>query len=257
MGRWITFTPTGRFDFDGKSIKKLWPRLHACDQEVLPASPELLNAWARFHSGHFEDAYRLGLKLGHSGATVANQAACTYATQLERDEVKRQALYEAAAERADQQLVLEPHNANAHYALARALGHYSQSISVAKALAQGLGGRIKTALETAIALQPLHADAHFALGAFHADIIDKVGELIGNMAFGVRRDTSLQVFQQGFALQPESPYGLMAYATALLMLEGDVRQDEAAHLCARAASQPALDAREYLDVALAKNGLPS
>ena len=122
-------------------------------------------------------------------------------------------------------------------------------------LSQGLGSRIKTALETAIALQPRHADAHFALGSFHANIIDKVGEMIANMTYGARRGASLQMFAQGFALQPCSPSGLVEYATALLMLEGDARLEQAAGLYAQAAKLKPVDAREYLDIALAKKGL--
>jgi hypothetical protein len=126
---------------------------------------------------------------------------------------------------------------------------------VAKALALGMGGRIKTALETTIALQPRHADAHFALGAFHAEIIDKVGVLIGGMAYGAKKNVSLQMFQQGFSLLPRSPMGLVEYAMALLMLEGDERLDEATALYKQAASRQAVDAQEYLDIALAKTGL--
>ena len=63
--------------------------------------------------------------------------------------------------------------------MAYALGRYSPGISVAKALAQGLGSKVKHALETTLKLQPKHADAHIALGAFHAEVIDKVGKLLG------------------------------------------------------------------------------
>ena len=51
------------------------------------------------------------------------------------------------AERAEAQIAAEPDNPNAHYMMAFALGRYSQGISVAKALSQGLGNKIKTALE--------------------------------------------------------------------------------------------------------------
>ncbi|MFX8297259.1 hypothetical protein ABTL30_19790, partial [Acinetobacter baumannii] len=82
-------------------------------------------------------------------------------------------------ERAEAQQAEEPKNANAYYWQAYALGRYGQGISVAKALAQGLGSKVKTALETTIKLAPKHADAHIALGAFHAEVIDKVGKLLG------------------------------------------------------------------------------
>ena len=255
MGRWTTFTATGHFAYDSGAIKKHWPRLHACDQEPLPQESALLRAWTLFHNGHFEAAHQAGLGLGDAGLTVANQAACIYATQLESREGERLALYQAASERAAAHTAREPNNPNAHYLLAYALGRYSQGISVAKALAAGMGSRIKTALETTIALQPLHADGHFALGSFHADMIDKVGALIGVMAYGAKKEVSLQMFQQGFALQPQSPMGLLEYAMALLALEGNARQQQASTLYQQAAALQPMDAREYLDIAVAKNGL--
>jgi tetratricopeptide (TPR) repeat protein len=257
MARWTAFAASGDFAYDGGAVLRHWRRLHACDREPLPDSPGLVKAWAHFHNGHFEQAHRLGLRLGDAGTTVANLAACVYATQLASQEQERLALYQAVVERATAQCERQPENPNAHYLLAMALGRYSQGISVARALAQGMGSRIKTALETTIALQPQHADAHFALGAFHADMIDKVGALIGSMTFGAKKDVSLQMFQQGFALQPHSPAGLVEYALALLILEGDARLTEASALYQKAAALKPTDAREYLDIAIARNGLTS
>jgi hypothetical protein len=255
MGRWTPFASADQFAFDSKSVKRQWARLHACDQEVLPADAAVLEAWALFHNGHFEAAHQAGLRLGSVGTTVANKAACVYATQLESSASARRALYQEVSARAQEQLRTEPGNPNAHYLLAYSLGRYSQGISVTKALAQGLGNRIKSALETTIALQPQHADAHFALGVFHAEIIDKIGALIGAMTYGAKKDTSLQMFQRGFTLLPHSPIGLLEYAIALHMLEGETRQNEASTLCAHAAALKPVDAQEYLAIVRAKSGL--
>ena len=54
-------------------------------------------------------------------------------------------------------------------------------VGVAKALAQGIAGKVKTSLDSALKLQPKHADAHIALGAYHAEIIGKVGSLVGGL----------------------------------------------------------------------------
>lgn len=256
MTRWTAFTPVPPFAWDGQSVKRRWSRLHAADQEPLPSRADVLNAWALFHNGDFEAARKAGLAAGEAGTTVANMATCIYAAQVARRESERLPLYQWVAERAAAQAQAQPDNANAHYLLAYALGRYSQGISVAKALAQGLGSRIKSALETTIALQPRHAQAHFALGVFHAEIVDKVGVLIGAMTYGAKKDVCLQMFDQGFALLPRAPGGLVEYGLALLMLEGDARRDEAAALFARAAALQPADAQEYLDIAQARAGLP-
>ncbi len=255
MPRWTACPALGHFAYDGRAIARHWARLHTCDQEALPDNPAVLQAWTLFHNGQFEEAHHAGLRLGPAGFTVANRAACTYATLLESRQSTRLALCEKVAERCEAQIQRSPKEANAHFLLALALGQYSQGISVARALAQGLGSRIKTSLETAIALQPLHADAHFALGAFHAEIIDKVGALIANMTYGARKDISLRMFETGFALQPDSAAGLMEYAIALQILEDDAQLPQATALYAQAAALQAMDAREYLDIALAKSGL--
>jgi len=254
VSRWTAFKPRGLFNFDRKLLKKHWGRLHTGDCEPFPDDGYLQEAWALFHSGRFEEAVRAGQALGEEGITLVNKATCVYAAQLETKEAARQALYQSVSDRAAEHVLTQPDNPNAHFLLAYSLGRYSQGISVARALAQGLGSRIKDALESTIALQPRHADAHFALGAFHAEIIDKVGILIGSMTYGARVDTCLHMFQSGFELFPHSAAGLMEYAIALHMLEGDAREEEARALYKQAAALKATDAQDYLVIARAMNG---
>ena len=194
MAPWTAFPQRGDFQHDAHSVARDWARLHAGDAEPLPADPQVLNAWVLFHNGEFQQAAEAGLAAGGAGVTVGNKAACIYANYLEKKEKVRLDLFLQAAQRAERQAAAEPGNANAWYWQAYALGRYSQGISVAKALAQGLGGKVKEALERTIALQPRHADAHIALGTFHAEVIDKVGSLIGSMTYGARKDTGLQLF---------------------------------------------------------------
>jgi tetratricopeptide (TPR) repeat protein len=248
---WAPFAHAQDYAFDADSVRRKWARLHAGDREALPTDAKVLAAWVLFHQGKFQRAYEAGLKAGPAGATVANKAACIYANYLEPKEKTKLELFLEVAQHAAEQAAVEPDNANAHYWQAYALGRYSQGISVAKALAQGLGGKVKAALETTIRLEPLHADAHIALGTFHAEVIDKVGALIGAMTYGAKKDTSLKLFQQALVLTPKSPIAMVEYANAMVMLEGDKRMPEATQLYEQAAKTKPLDAMERLDVDLA------
>ena len=205
-----------------------------------------------FHNGEFARAVADGLAAGGTGITAANKAACLYATYLEAREKARLDLFMEVAQRAQAQSEAEPDNPAAWYWQAYALGRYSQGISVAKALAQGLGSRVKGALEKTIQLQPRHADAHIALGAFHAEVIDKVGPLIGGMTYGARKDIGLRLFQDGLRQTPGSAIGLIEYANGLVMLDGDRRVPEATRLYEQAAAMEPLDAAERLDVTRAQ-----
>jgi len=251
MAKWTPFPHAGQFRLDAAQLKKQWARLHTGDAEPLPKDPQVLQAWVHFHNGEFQEASQVGLAAGGAGITAANKATSIYANYLEKKEKTRLELFTQVAEQAHQQAQADPKNANAWYWHAYALGRYSQGISVAKALAQGLGSKVKTALETAIKLQPRHADAHIALGAFHAEVIDKVGSLLGRTQ-GASKDQGLLMYKTALKLNPNSAIAMVEYANGLVMLEGDKKMKEAEKLYADAAAFDPADAMERLDVEMAK-----
>jgi len=255
MPKWTTFRHASDYTFTATSVKKSWGRLHIGDTEPLPKDAKVLEAWVLFHNGEFQQAAETGIKAGGGGITVANKATAIYATYLEPKEKTKLDLFMEVAARAEAQAKAEPGNPNAWYWHAYALGRYSQGISVAKALAQGLGSRIKDSLERTIKLAPKHIDAHIALGAFHAEVIDKVGALIGSMTYGAKKDVGLRLFQEALRQNPVSVIGMIEYANALLMLEGDKKMAEATKLYEQAAASQVMDATERLDVELAKTEL--
>ena len=135
--------------------------------------------------------------------------------------------------------------------MAYALGRYSQGISIAKALAQGLGSEGEERARDDDQAAPKHADAHIALGAFHAEVIDKVGSLLGRTQ-GASKDAGLAHYKTALKLNPTSAIAMIEYANGLVMLEGDKRMKEATKLYEDAAACEPLDATERLDVEMAK-----
>ncbi len=252
MAKWTAFPYAGDYKFDAESVKANWSRLHAGDAEPLPLDARVLDAWALFHSGEFQKAFDLGLKIGGAGLTVANKSTCIYATYLEKQEKTRLDLYLDVVRRAEAQTLEDPKNFSALYWQAYALSRYSQGISVAKALAQGLGTKVKDSLEQVITLQPRHADAHIALGTFHAEVIDKVGALIGVMTYGANKDIGMALFKKALKLNFYSTLGMIEYANAMMMFGGDKMIKEATHLYQLAAETEPIDAMERLDVEMAK-----
>ena len=254
MAKWTAFPHGDDYRHDAAALKKHWSRLHAGDAEPLPKDAKLLEAWGLFHAGDFQKAHEAGLKLGPAGTSVANKAQAIYANYLEKSEKTKLAMFQEIAARDEAQQAEEPKNPNAWYWQAYALGRYGQGISVAKALAQGLGAKVKTALETTIKLQPKHADAHIALGTFHAEVIDKVGKLLAKTQ-GADAATGLRMFKRALELNPTSAIAMIEYANGLVMLEGDKRMKDAEALYADAAACTPMDAMERLDVEMAKEEL--
>ena len=277
--RWNAFPCADKaYDYAGARLKANWSRLHQGDREPYPtpgelkkwveASPDLAlsesldkasasleEAWRAYHRGDFGRAVELGLAVGPLGFNVANKAANIYATYLESNEDAKLKLFLESVERAEYVFTRAKANVNAWYFHAQALGRYSQGISVVKALAAGLGGKVKASLERAIRLEPRHADAHIAMGAYHAEIINKVGAMIGGLTYGASRDEAITHFETALKLNPHSAIVRVEYANGLAMLFGKSELARATKLYEEAAECPAADAMERLDAELAKSEL--
>lgn len=255
MAKWAAFPyDNAAYSYDNTALRRQWSRLHAGDAEPWPEDTRVVAAWALFHAGEFRQAVDAGRKAGGAGLTAANKAQCIYAHYLERHPETQHALYLEAAERAEAQQQAEPENPNACYWHGYALGRYGQGISVVRALAQGLGGKVKAALERTIALAPRHADAHIALGSFHAEVIDHVGRLMGRTQ-GADAATGLAMYRQALKLDPASVIGRVELASGLLKLEGEKGRKEARRLLTQAAAATPHDAMERLDVEAARAAL--
>jgi len=254
--KWTKFPhPDKAFAYDAAGLKKQWSRLHKGDCEPFPKEAAVVEAWRAYHAGEFQQAVEAGTAAGGAGIVVAGKAQSIYANYLEKNDKAKLALFEEAAGWCDDYRAKSPKHANAHYVYAYALGRYGQGISVAKALAQGFGGKIKDALLTTLKLEPKHAEASTAYGAYQAEVIDKVGGIVAAMTYGAKKESALECFDKAIKLVPESPIAHIEYANGLLMLFGKGRIDEATKLYEKAAAAKPADAMERLDVELAKSEL--
>jgi tetratricopeptide (TPR) repeat protein len=251
--KWVKFPHADKaYVHDAAGLKKHWARLHRGDCEPLPKDAGALEAWAKFHAGDFAGAVEAGRAAGPAGANAAVKAQVIYGHYLQKSDAAKLKLFEEAAAWADERRSASPKDANAHYMYAFALGRYSQTISVMKALTQGLGGKVKDALLTAMKLEPKHADACIAYGAYQAEVIDKVGGLVAGMTYGAKKDSAIEHFQKAVKLFPESAIAHIEYANGLIMLFGKSRLGEATKLYEQAAACTPADAMERLDVERAK-----
>ena len=254
--KWTKFShPDKAYAYDAAALKKNWSRLHKGDCEPLPKDAAVLEAWQRYHAGDFAAAVDAGLAAGEAGVNAAVKAQSIYANYLEKGDKAKLALFEEAAAWADARRNAAAKDANAHYLYAYALGRYGQGISVAKALAQGFGGKIKNALTTVLKLEPRHAEACTAFGAYQSEVINKVGAIVAGMTYGAKKESALEHFQKALKLFPESPIAHIEYANGLMLLFGKEKIDEATKLYEKAAAAKPADAMERLDVELAKSEL--
>ena len=251
MAKWTKFPHDQKsITYAGEALKKNWDALHKGDNEPFPEDANLIDAWRAYHAGNFAEAVDAG-----GGLVVAAKATAIYTTYLEPKDSAKAGHYQAAMGIADKLRAKEVKNINAHYQFAYAAGRYSQSISIIKALKEGYGGKIKLALDTVVKLDPKHAEANTAMGAFHAEIIDKVGVMVGKLTYGASKDAAVEHFEKALKLTPQSPIAHIEYANGLLMLFGDKEMDRATKLYEKAAKMKGKDAMEMLDIEMAKGEL--
>jgi len=254
--QWTKFPhPDKTYAYDGAALKRQWDRLHRGDGEPFPKDIAVLDAWRHYHAGEFQQAVEAGVAAGGAGTNAAIKAQSIYANYLEKAAKAKLALFEEAAGWAAERRAEVPKDANAHYLYAYALGRYGQGISVAKALAQGFGGKIRDALTTALKLAPAHAEAHTAYGAYQAEVVNKMGGLVAGMTYGAKKESALEHYQKALKLHPDSAIARIEYANGLILLFGKDRLDEATKLYEQAAKCKPMDAMERLDVELAQSEL--
>ena len=90
------------------------------------------------------------------------------------------------------------------------------------------------------------------MGAYHAEIIDKVGSLMGGLTYGAKKDAGEEHFRKAMKLAPDSPIACIEAANGLVMLHGKSRIAEAGTLYVRAAEMKPHDAMEAIDVETAR-----
>ena len=275
--KWAPFPHDAKhFVYTGEALKKAWPHLHAGDAEPYPdakhaakllkaagkAAPKLdadslaaalQDAWRAFHRGDFQGAFEAGEALGPVGASVATKALGIHATYLVNSDAEKLKRFEQAAKLAEDAIKALPDEANSHYRHAFALGRYSQGLSIAKALQQGIAGKVRASLDTALELAPKHAEAHTALALYHAEIIGKIGAMIGGLTYGAKAAEADSHIKTALKLTPDSPIAHIEHGNVVLLLKGEKGEDAAATAYEKAAKTKPKDAMEALDAAWARD----
>jgi tetratricopeptide (TPR) repeat protein len=264
------------FDFSGDKLKKAWASLHSGDTEPYPdekraaalikaagksapkglnaeqLASELQQAWTAYHRGDFQQAFELSETLGPVGASVACKAVGIHATYLVDDEDEQLKRFEQAGKIAEAAIAALPDEANSHYRFAFTMGRYSQGISIVKAIKMGLASKVRKALDTTLALSPKHAEAQTALALYHAEIINKIGAMIGGMTYGAKASEAEKLMASALKLTPDSPIAHLEHGNMLMLLYGDKKEDDAANAIEKAGKLKPKDAMEKLDAEHAK-----
>ena len=199
-------------------------------------------ARAAHAQGRFLEAAELGAALDTSeGYALAAEALAIHSYYLAGSDEK-EALFERAMELAQQALRSDPANPEAHVQSAHTMGRHGQTIGVLKAAGRGYAGKVREALEAALALDSDMASAHLSLATWHAEVVNAVGTFVAGTVYGAGKKAALEHYERALELAPNEKVVLVEYGLGLLLLDGRKHRERAHDLLARAVELPSKDA---------------
>ncbi len=204
------------------------------------------DARTAYTEGRFLEAVEIGEALGTAEAlALATKSLAVYGYYLAPEDDK-QGIFERAMELGEMAVQADSSNPETHYQSAHALGRYSQTIGAMTALRRGYGGRIRDLLEATLARDSLHAEAHLALGGWHADVVDRAGRMVARITYGANRGEATTHFERAMELMPDSRITLLEYALRMPLLRGREGRELQREMMTRAAELPLGDAYDRL-----------
>jgi len=153
-------------------------------ESIEQLAADLRSAWKEFFKGNFQQAAKLGYKLGPIGHGVAFYSQATYGLRLEDDKEKRHALWEDIIERNEQSSAQTGHDIMARYFAFYAMARLSEEISAPVVLTRGYMDTMNRELAAMIKDEPFNVFVLAAKGSMDAGIVRKMGSLMGKMAYG-------------------------------------------------------------------------
>jgi tetratricopeptide (TPR) repeat protein len=167
-----------------------------------------------FAQGEFSKAAQMAIGFNTSEGYALAARAINVKAQILKSE--QQLLhYQLAQNYAQKALDLNAKNPDAHLEFARAIGEIGVIEGLAAALAKGVGNRVRDALNTALAIDPDHAEALLALGMWHVSVAAQ-GSLAA-LIYGASAADGERLIQKAIAQEPKRIGFRLTYAKALVL----------------------------------------
>ncbi|MFP6757153.1 MAG: hypothetical protein VCC99_02900 [Alphaproteobacteria bacterium] len=184
------------------------------------------DAQALFDAGEFVAAADAGEAAATSDSfALAAESLAVYGYYVATADEK-QAVFERAIEMAEHAIAADAVNPEAHLQASHAMGRYAQTIGVVKALGDGYAGKVREAIDAALALDPDFMEAHLSLAAWNAEIVASAG-FMADFLYGATEEGALEHYQAAYALAPDQKGVGSEYASGLLLLDKDKYGEQA------------------------------
>ena len=199
---------------------------------------------AHYDQGRFTQAAKLAAR--HEESTALSFAARSYlaSIMLASPDERSQDIVHVAEGLAERAIELDPKNVEARVQLAVATGLIAQNMSGMKAHSTGLGKKVKTVLEAALAINPDDPWALSVLGGWHMEVSRKGGSLAAGWLYKASQEEGMRLLERAMFLQPFDIPIRQRYAMLLAATKAPKLQERALQVLDRAVILRPRDAYE-------------
>lgn len=208
--------------------KDVHPAIYAAihDSNFDPLAYEIQQVWRLHFSGHFEEAYELGMQLGPLGAIPAVYSRVIHASLLVDGHKDKFEEFEAAAHQSNENLIMVPDYSFAQFGLVYARVRTLELMETGEARSSGYIGFSQEQLEKLQQRFPERAIYYATQGGLEAGIVERIGSFLGSITYGATRKSAIKAFDQSLTLTSHVPAVYYEYAVALARLDKkDFRKD--------------------------------
>ncbi len=177
-----------------------------------------------FLEGKYIKSIDLASEINSTEAKIFKARAMSIYANFYLEGKKARAYYNKAYELSINTIKRAPDNDEAYVEAAHALGRYSQSVGVMKAISQGHAEKVSSYLDDALKINRNNALAHVSKGIWHAEIINKAGLIIAKTVYKAQPKLARNHFKIALELD-SSQIGVLyeiAYGYSLLKEKEDL-----------------------------------
>ncbi len=192
--------------------------------QVIADSSSLQRAKILFIEGNWLQAAQLAKKDASAEGLAFSSQITSYYGRFVAQKKDKQLFFAHAMELAEEAVRINPNNSFAHLQYAHAMGRFSQSVGILKAISEGYADRILESTKKAITLDPNSAKAYMLLGNWHAEIINSAG-FMGRIIYGADETEALASYEKAIGLDPNNFLLLFEHAGGLIKLDKEEYSD--------------------------------
>ena len=216
----------------------------------------IADAWVALFNGDFATAWELGRLVGPPGYFPALYALALNAQYLETDSEKRIAQLEFVIRETRELLQQAPDHEFLRFGHAYAKSRRLETMGMLEARSTGYLDEITAALDRLEKQDPDNLYTITLRGAVYAGTLEKAGNMLARMTFGIRPAMVDSAFEKALKLN-QSRYAspMLEYAIALERIDSKGRQQDIIRLLTEAVTTPADSAEAALHQRVAQQKL--